>query len=393
MYSAREHGVFLVLRPMIRRGARIRRQNTPSKIFDPCMEVNVKQEMARYSLGYDKFNHFVYCSSCHAIISINFRRHLREIHNVNVPTKIFHLINEFLLQDTLITSTFKFIKNADDIKAFSYLEKFDGLKCISCYYCCVKESSMKKHYCGNEKSVVRKTVQSLNAKNNASYFSVRDERLPSNITKPTVNTGLITAKLVIDSKSIQKLPYETIGGLSKVYSTLEWFHRNDPFWDLDYEVLLNFPIAVNETFFELNLSLLEIFKTMMRSITNIPLSIRIFITAEGKEFNAKAFKSLQEESSDLKYCKFYVKVFFVLIRLVLQGGDSFYISQSIKDKVNEMIIETNRIRLQKVVLDICWMLIIENSSTKGGLGLLILIYIFKVKNNMCLQVVSILFLK
>ena len=126
--------------------------------------VLVKEEMARYSLGFDAKNSFIYCSSCFVVVN-NFRRHLREVHKQNLSSQIYKVLTEYFLKHSQTTSIYKVNRLSEDIEPLPYLETFEGFKCFGCYYCCVKESSMKQHQCEVSKIIVAKTVQSLNPKN------------------------------------------------------------------------------------------------------------------------------------------------------------------------------------------------------------------------------------
>ena len=112
----------------------------------------------------------------------------------------------------------------------------------------------------------------------------------------------------------------------------------------------------------------------MTNINSVTLSVRIFITSENNDFSSCAFKELQEISSILKYCNFYVKLFCVMINLVIYNVEEIQVPEQLKVDIQSILRLSNRENIIDLVKKISQYIIREETSEKTELGFLVLLF-------------------
>ena len=116
-------------------------------------------------------HNYLFCLKCGIALFGNFERHARQYHSVKIFSSKVNQVRLFLESNLSKLEELHFKNSVKDLEPLEGIKTFSGLKCISCFYCCVSSETMRKHKCSS-KIVVSKQVQSFNYKKNLFYFSV-----------------------------------------------------------------------------------------------------------------------------------------------------------------------------------------------------------------------------
>ena len=341
------------------------------------MEENVKSLLLASSLSFDSTNNFVYCITCKVILLCNAKRHVSRYHHQKITKKAFQIVQDFLLLNPPNLTVYNLVKKTTDLEPLCYLQIFKGFKCLNCFYCYIEESCYRKHQCNSP--IINKApkyLQSFNVLNHSPFFSVINCTSDDATLSGLPNVAKVATSMILKAKLPTVLPFETNSALLKIYSMFGWYSANDTFWNLDFKFILLLPQKETDVMFEIRRSLDTIFQKWIRNINLLPLSIRIFIISEGKDLKAQAFNTLQEKDSLLKYSKFWVKIFFVIIRLFIKRNEIFLLPEELSVEISALLCSFNDDEFLNRVFKICWFLISQESSEINGFGCLV--YIFKI---------------
>ena len=193
------------------------------------MAENIQKTLNKYFIGFDTKNCFIYCKTCQIVLLKNGKRHVTEFHRIRILKEDLPNMTNFFKNNIPCIDTYNSTRKDFDCEALSYLKIFSGLKCVACLYCCVEESSIRRHVCISDKiTTIRKKVQSLNYKNHTPFYSVVEQAHNEFPASSFPNVVQVVLDTIIESKLKRDLPFETNAGLLKIYSMIGWYNIDDP---------------------------------------------------------------------------------------------------------------------------------------------------------------------